>query len=61
MLVDPDGRDYRVVIENNTITISGLYITNNESKKSATNAVNQWNEMSGNYQYIVTDKNGVLK
>ncbi|MEE3485749.1 MAG: RHS repeat-associated core domain-containing protein, partial [Bacteroidales bacterium] len=57
-LVDVDGRDYDVYIddENKTITISTTYYTTTQDYESAQQSADYWNGQSGNFIYRVTNK-----
>lgn len=55
-LVDPDGRDWVVIIdhEKKTITIEAKYATNSDdAKASAEKAIKTWNDLSGEYSLMV--------
>jgi len=51
--VDPDGRDYILTIdqENNRITIQATYYASSQDIASAQQAVDFWNNQSGNFNY----------
>jgi len=51
--VDPDGRDFDPVVdeENKTITITAVYYTSDENKDRLQTALNAWNDQSGKYSY----------
>jgi len=53
--VDPDGKDYNLTFDEKkkTLTISAIYLTNQQSFTSAQSAVNFWNEQSGIFTYDV--------
>jgi len=55
ILVDPDGRDYETVVdeENKTITIKATYYTSNENKEELGKALKSFNDQSGQYSYKV--------
>jgi len=60
ILVDPDGRDCDVKVneENKTITISAVYYTSKDNKSILKNHIDAWNSQSGKYE--ITDENGVI-
>jgi RHS repeat-associated protein len=51
--IDPDGKDYILTIdmENNRITISGTYYSSTQDLASAQQAVDYWNNQSGDFSY----------
>jgi hypothetical protein len=49
--VDPDGEDYEVVVEGNTITIRAVYYTASENKAKLQQGLDAWNAQSGVYSY----------
>ena len=50
-LVDPNGEDYEVVVENNTITIRATYYAANEKDfKQLKKGLDSWNRQSGVYE-----------
>jgi len=50
-LVDPDGEDYEVVVEKNTITIRATYYAANEKDfKQLRKGLDSWNRQSGVYE-----------
>ena len=51
--IDPDGKDYRLVFEGNTVTVYATYYTNASSRASADQAVATINNQSGNFTYTV--------
>ena len=53
-LVDPNGEDYEVVVdeENKTITIFALYYTSNDNKEKLQKGLDAWNEQSGKYSFV---------
>ena len=55
--IDPDGRDYIMFIdqENNRITISATYYASTQDIASAQQAVEYWNNQSGNFTYQTKD------
>ncbi len=57
ILVDPDGRDYYPIIdeEKRTITITAVYYTANANKGRLQEAINEWNDQSGKYEVSVCD------
>ena len=50
-LVDPNGEDYEVVVEGNTITIKATYYTNSENYDRVNQGVQVWNSQSGLYEF----------
>ncbi len=52
-LIDPDGRDYHVYIDEktNTIRIYAIYYAATEDAESARKAISFWNNQSGKYKY----------
>ncbi len=59
ILVDPDGKDCEVTVneKNKTITISAVYYTSKDNKSVLKNHIDAWNSQSGKYE--ITDENGV--
>jgi len=55
--VDPTGKDYKMFIdqENNRITISATYYASTQDMASAQQAVDYWNNQSGNFTYQTKD------
>ncbi len=63
--IDPDGKDYILVIDHNarTVTVRATYYTQSGdaiSYNSAQQATQFWNGQSGNYTYTVGKGNGAL-
>ena len=60
LFVDYDGRDYGLYIDfkTGTITVRATYHATSKDIKSANQAVNMWNGMSGKYNYTYNDANG---
>ena len=58
-LVDPDGRDYEVVVdsksEHPTITIRATFYCDSDSKKLLDKGLERWNSESGKYSYTTED------
>ena len=56
-VIDPDGRDYRMIIdqENNRITIAATYYATTQDMTSAQQSVDYWNNQSGNFTYQTKD------
>ena len=54
-LVDPDGEDFVTIIdhENKTITIKATYYAANKDKELLQLGIDQWNQQSGKYSYIM--------
>ena len=52
-VIDPDGRDYVLIIdiENSIITIQATYYASSQDVESAQQAVDYWNNQSGNFTY----------
>ncbi len=50
-VVDPNGEDYEVVVEGNTITIRAVYYTASENKAELQQGLDAWNAQSGVYSY----------
>ena len=50
-VVDPNGEDYEVVVEGNTITIRAVYYTSSENKAKLQQGLDAWNAQSGVYSY----------
>lgn len=59
IMVDPDGRNYTINIddETQTITITATYYTTDQDAASAQKAADFWNSQSGEFIYQVTNKN----
>jgi len=53
-LVDPNGEDYEVVVDdqNKTITIIAIYYTSNDNKEKLQKGLDAWNEQSGKYAFV---------
>ncbi len=53
-LVDPNGEDYDVVIDdqNKTITIVAIYYTSNDNKEKLQKGLDAWNTQSGKYAFV---------
>ena len=58
IMVDPDGRDYTIHIDDKTqtITISATYYTTDQDAASAQKAADFWNNQSEEFIYQVTNK-----
>ena len=54
-LVDPDGKNWKVVVnhENKSITIIALYAVRSNDRESAEIAIKTWNDLSGRYNLKV--------
>ena len=54
-LVDKDGRDFEIVVneEKKTITIKAQYYTENENKESLQKGLDVWNNQSNMYSFVV--------
>ena len=50
-LMDPNGEDYEVVVDNEkkTMTIRAVYYTANENKETVQEGIDYWNNQSGNF------------
>ncbi len=50
-IVDPDGRDYDIIVNDDTqtITIKANYYTSEENREKLQKGINEWNNMSGKY------------
>ena len=57
-LVDPNGEDYDVVVndENMTITIRATYYTANENKEKLQQGLDAWNSQSGKYSFEIGER-----
>jgi RHS repeat-associated protein len=57
--IDPDGKDYIMTIdlETMTITISGTYYASTQDLGSAQQAANAWNDQSGSFSYQTSNGN----
>ena len=53
-LVDPNGEEYEVVVDNEkkTMTIRAVYYTANENKEKLQKGLDAWNELSGKYSFV---------
>ena len=51
--VDPDGRDYTLLINKKTMIVSAIYYTTPQDSESAYSAANFWNEQSSKYIYQI--------
>jgi len=65
-LVDPDGKDWIVIFDHNkkTVTIEANYIVrtgDEETKNSAINAINVWNDLTGKYGLKVGEEKYSVK
>ena len=49
--IDPDGKDYKLVEDDKTITITATYYTDNNSYDSAKKAIEFWNNQSNKATY----------
>ena len=49
--IDPDGKDYKLVEDDKTITITATYYTDNNSYDSAKKAIDFWNNQSNKATY----------
>ncbi|MDX9890953.1 MAG: RHS repeat-associated core domain-containing protein [Bacteroidales bacterium] len=58
MLVDPDGRDCEILVDEKakTITIMASYYTSRDHKSELESFVKSWNDQSGKYEIL--DENG---
>ncbi len=56
-LVDPNGEDYEVVVDDKskTITIKATYYTNQKNIDRVSKGAQAWNNESGNYEYTSND------
>ncbi|MCQ2292344.1 MAG: hypothetical protein MJZ39_04200 [Bacteroidales bacterium] len=56
-LVDPNGEDYEVVVDDKamTITIKATYYTFADNKERVLEGIQAWNNESGNYEYTTDD------
>ena len=54
-LVDPDGKDYEVVVddESKTMTIKAVYYTSSENKEKLKKGLDAWNAQSGKFSYVM--------
>ena len=55
--VDPNGEDYEVVVEGNTIIIKATYYTLPGCYEQVSQGVHAWNDQSGLYEYTTDDGN----
>ncbi len=57
--IDPDGRDYNVVVnqEDNTVTVQATYYACTQDFASAKQAVSYWNNQSNNFTYETKEGN----
>ncbi|MCR4769495.1 MAG: hypothetical protein K5874_04700 [Bacteroidaceae bacterium] len=60
-LVDSDGRDYTLSIDENTITVSAIYYTTSQDFEIANDAVKFWNEQSSKFKYKVDERSYDIK
>ena len=53
-LVDPNGEDYDVVVDNDnkTITIKAVYYTANKDREKLQQGLDEWNSQSGKYSFV---------
>ncbi|MBO7446068.1 MAG: hypothetical protein J6T86_06640, partial [Bacteroidales bacterium] len=53
-LVDPNGEDYEVVVDNDnkTITIKAVYYTANKDREKLQQGLDEWNSQSGKYSFV---------
>jgi len=54
-LVDPDGEDYEVVVEENTITIRATYYATSDCFNEVFKGAQAWNSQSGLYEYTTDE------
>ena len=54
-LVDPNGEDFVTIIdhESKTITIKATYYAANKDKELLQHGIDQWNQLSGKYSYLM--------
>ena len=54
-LVDPDGEDYEIVVDekSKTITIRATFYTDAESRETLQNGIDAWNKQSGIYSFQI--------
>ena len=54
-LVDPNGEDYEVVVEGNTITIRATYYASIDCYEQIFQGAQAWNDQSGLYEYTTDE------